>query len=38
VIRLEDSSNLNGGKNNVLELTATGCDAWNATYNGSASF
>jgi hypothetical protein len=38
VIRLEDSSNLNGGKNNVLELTATGCDAWSATYNGSASF
>jgi hypothetical protein len=38
IVRLEDTSNLNGGKNNVLELTATGCDAWSATYNGSTSF
>jgi hypothetical protein len=38
IIRLEDSSNLNGGKNNLLELTATGCDVWSATYNGSTSF
>jgi hypothetical protein len=38
IIRLEDSSNLNGGKNNLLELTATGCDTWSATYNGSTSF
>ncbi len=38
IIRLEDSANLNGSKNNLLELTATGCDIWNATYNGSLVF
>jgi hypothetical protein len=38
IIRLEDNSNLNGGKNNLLELTATGCDVWSATYNGSTAF
>jgi hypothetical protein len=38
IIRLEDTSNLVGNKNNLLELTATGCDVWNVTYNGSIVF
>jgi hypothetical protein len=38
IIRLEDTSNLVDNKNNLLELTATGCDIWSATYNGSTAF
>ncbi len=34
-IRIEDTANLAGSKNNVLELTATGCDVWNTAFNGS---
>jgi archaellin len=37
-LRIEDSSNLGANKNNVLLLTANGCDLWSATYNGSAIF
>ena len=37
-LRIEDLANLGANKNNVLLLTATGCDLWSATYNGSAIF
>ncbi len=33
-IQSQDQSNIGGSKNNVFELTATGCDAWTAKYNG----
>jgi hypothetical protein len=37
-LRVEDLSNIGSSKTNVLLLTATGCDIWNATYNGSVIF
>jgi hypothetical protein len=37
-LRVEDLSNIGTNKTNVLLLTATGCDLWNASYNGSAIF
>jgi hypothetical protein len=37
-IRIEDLANIGTNKTNVLLLTATGCDVWNATYNGSVIF
>ncbi len=37
-VRSEDESNINGSKNNVFELKATGCDTWTATYNSEVLF
>jgi hypothetical protein len=37
-IRVEDLANIATNKSNVLVLTATGCDLWSASYNGSVVF